>query len=111
VTPETPFGALMREMGAKGIGATAVVDADERLVGIFTAGDLRRHVEKGVDLRSSQAGQIMNPNPRTIGTDALAVEAAQLMEQYRVTLVFVVDEQGRLRGAVNANDLLRAKVI
>ncbi len=111
VTAEADFGTLMREMGAKGIGASAIVDPEGRLVGIFTAGDLRRHVEKGTDLRSSTAGQLMNSHPRTIRADALAAEAAQVMEQYRVTLIFVVDEDGRLCGAVNANDLLRAKVI
>ena len=111
VTPEASFGDLMREMSAKGIGASAVVDAEGRLVGIFTAGDLRRQVEKEVNLRSSRAGEIMNPHPRIIRADALAVEAAQLMEQFQVTLIFIVDAQGRLCGAVNANDLLRAKVI
>jgi arabinose-5-phosphate isomerase len=111
VGPDTNFGELMQEMGAKGIGAAAVVDADGRLLGIFTAGDLRRHVEKGTDLRSSTAGELMNRQPRTIRADALAAEAAQVMEQYRVTLIFVVDEEGRVCGAVNANDLLRAKVI
>ncbi len=111
VGPEAGFGELMREMGAKGIGASAVVDAAGHLLGIFTAGDLRRHVEKGTDLRSSTAGELMNRHPRTIRSDALAAEAAQLMEQTRVTLVFVLDEQGQVCGALNANDLLRAKVI
>jgi arabinose-5-phosphate isomerase len=111
VLPETPFSALMREMGAKGIGASAVVDAQDRLVGIFTAGDLRRHVERGMDLRGSITRDIMNANPRTLRADAMAVEAAQVMEQTRVTLLFVVDDAGHLLGTVNANDLLRAKVI
>jgi arabinose-5-phosphate isomerase len=111
VLPDTPFSDLMREMGAKGIGATSVVDAQGRLVGIFTAGDLRRHVEHGTDLRGKLTHEIMNPNPRTIRAEAMAVEAAQIMEQTRVTLLFVVDGDNQLVGAVNANDLLRAKVI
>lgn len=111
VLPDAPFGVLMREMGAKGIGATAVVDPDGRLVGIFTAGDLRKHVEKGVDLRPLLAREVMNAKPRTIADDALAAEVAQVMEQTRITLVFVVDAQQRLCGAVNTNDLMRAKVI
>lgn len=111
VLPDAPFSVLMREMGAKGIGASAVVDESGRLVGIFTAGDLRRHVEKGLDLRGSVTRDIMNPSPRTMRADAMAVEAAQVMEQTRVTLLFVVDDEGRLIGTINANDLLRAKVI
>ncbi len=108
---DASFGELMREMGDKGMGAAAVTDADGKVQGLFTAGDLRRHVERGVDLRLTLARDIMNPNPRTIRADVLAVEAVELMEQYRITLVLVVDEHGRLSGAVNTNDLLRAKVI
>jgi len=111
VGPDAPFGELMREMGDKGMGAAAVVDAEGRVLGLFTAGDLRRHVERGVDLRASLARDIMNASPRTIRADVLAVEAVELMEQYRITLVLVVDESGRLCGAVNTNDLLRSKVI
>jgi arabinose-5-phosphate isomerase len=111
VSPSTAFPDLMREMSAKGLGASAVVDAQGRVLGIFTDGDLRRLIEKGVDLRASTAGDVMHPNPRTIERDALAAEAAQLMEQYRITSVLVVDEAGVLVGAVNSNDLMRAKVI
>lgn len=102
---------VMREMGAKGLGATAVVDSDLKVVGVFTDGDLRRLVEKGSDLRSLLAQQVMHPNPSTILSDALAVEAAELMELRRITSVLVVDANGRLCGALNSNDLMRAKVI
>jgi arabinose-5-phosphate isomerase len=101
----------MREMSAKGLGASAIVDDDNRVLGIFTDGDLRRLIEKGVDLRPLRAREVMHPGPRTIRSDALAAEAAQLMEQYRITSVLVVDAEGRLVGAVNSNDLMRAKVI
>jgi arabinose-5-phosphate isomerase len=111
VRPETPFTGLMREMSEKGLGASAVVDAGGRVVGIFTDGDLRRLVEKGIDLRSACAGDVMHPKPRTIRDDALAAEAASLMELHRITSVLVVDAQGRLCGALNSNDLMRAKVI
>lgn len=111
VAPDTPFPALMREMSAKGLGASAITDAQGRVLGIFTDGDLRRLIEKGVDLRSVTAREVMHPSPRTIRDTALAVEAAQLMEQHRITSVLVVDAQERLCGAVNSNDLLRAKVI
>ena len=105
------FSELMREMGAKGLGATAVIDDDSKVLGVFTDGDLRRLVEKGSDLRGLLANQVMNPGPSTISPDALAVEAAELMEFRRITSVLVVDVSGRLCGALNSNDLMRAKVI
>ena len=105
------FSELMREMGAKGLGATAVVDEDSKVVGVFTDGDLRRLVEKGSDLRSLLAHQVMHPRPSTISSTALAVEAAELMEFRRITSVLVLDVSGRLCGALNSNDLMRAKVI
>jgi arabinose-5-phosphate isomerase len=111
VWPETSFSDLMREMSAKGLGASAVVDAQGRVLGIFTDGDLRRLVEKGLDLRGLKAREVMHPGPRTIRRDALAVEAAELMEKYRITSVLVIDADDKLCGAVNSNDLMRAKVI
>ncbi|MDD2925484.1 KpsF/GutQ family sugar-phosphate isomerase [Rhodoferax sp.] len=105
------FGDLMREMSAKGLGATAVVDEAGQVCGIFTDGDLRRLIEKGVDLRSATAGQVMHAKPWTIQPDALAVEAAELMELRRITSVLVLDANGQLCGALNSNDLMRAKVI
>jgi len=111
VGPDTPFTELMREMSAKGLGASAVVDGERRVLGVFTDGDLRRLVEKGQDLRGLTAREVMHPNPRTIRHDALAVEAAELMELSRITSVLVLDGEGRLCGAVNSNDLMRAKVI
>lgn len=111
VGPDAGFGELMREMSAKGLGATAVVDEQNRVLGIFTDGDLRRLVEKGVDLRAGMAKQFMHANPVTIAADALAVEAAELMEHRRITSVLVVDGNGILCGALNSNDLMRAKVI
>ena len=111
VSPETVLTDAMREMSAKGIGCTAIVDADGRPVGIFTDGDLRRLIERGGDLRTLRAGEAMSPGPRTVQADALAVEAADLMESAKITSVLVVDAEGRLVGAVTSNDLLRAKVI
>jgi arabinose-5-phosphate isomerase len=106
--------ALMREISAKGLGMSAVVDGDDRVLGIFTDGDLRRLIEKSVsslDLRSLRAQDVMHANPRTVQADALAVEAAGLMEASRITSVLVVDANGCLIGALNSNDLMRAKVI
>jgi arabinose-5-phosphate isomerase len=111
VDPEATFSDLMREMSHKGLGASAVVDAHGHVVGIFTDGDLRRLVEKGADLRQLKARDVMHSNPRTIRAKALAVEAAEMMEQFRITSILVVDDAGQLCGALNTNDLLRAKVI
>ncbi|GAB3648692.1 KpsF/GutQ family sugar-phosphate isomerase [Ramlibacter alkalitolerans] len=111
VLPEASFTQLMREMSVKGLGASAIVDEAGRVLGVFTDGDLRRLIEKGADLRGVKAREVMHPNPRTIHVDALAAEAAQMMEQHRITSVLVVDPDGKLVGAVNSNDLMRAKVI
>jgi arabinose-5-phosphate isomerase len=111
VAAHASFSELMREMSVKGLGATAIVDENSKLIGIFTDGDLRRLIEKGVDLRASTAQQVMHTNPTTIASDALAVDAAELMELRCITSVLVLDAAGRLCGALNSNDLMRAKVI
>jgi arabinose-5-phosphate isomerase len=101
----------MREMSAKGLGATMIVDDDNRLQGIFTDGDLRRLLEAGADLRTQTAATLMHHNPRTVRHDALAADAARLMEEYRINSLPAVDADGRLVGALNTHDLMRAKVI
>ena len=111
VGPDTRFVEVMREMTRKGLGATAVADAERRVLGIFTDGDLRRLVERGEDLRALTAREVMHARPKLVREDALAVEAADLMEAHRITSVLVVDATGRLVGALNSNDLMRAKVI
>ena len=111
VAPQAGFSDLMREMTRKGLGASAIADADGRVLGIFTDGDLRRLVETGRDLRALLAGEVMHASPRTVRDDALAAEAAKLMEQHRVTVLLALDAEGRLSGALNSNDLMRAKVI
>lgn len=111
VGPDAEFTALMREMSRKGLGAAAVTEADGRLLGVFTDGDLRRLIETGVDLRTLKAKDVMHAKPRTIGQDALAAEAAEMMELHRITSILVVDAAGLLCGAINSNDLMRAKVI
>jgi arabinose-5-phosphate isomerase len=111
VSPQASFGDLMHEMSIKGLGASAVVDDARRVLGIFTDGDLRRLIEKGTDMRRLTAGEVMRPNPRVVRDTALAAEAAEMMEAHRITSVLVVDAQGALIGALNSNDLMRAKVI
>ena len=111
VLPSATFSELMREMSAKGLGASAVVDVQHKVLGIFTDGDLRRLIEKGTDMRTLRAEQVMHPSPRTVRATALAAEAAELMELHRITSVVVVVERSCLGGAINSNDLMRAKVI
>jgi arabinose-5-phosphate isomerase len=111
VGPGTNFSDLMREMSQKGVGASAVVDAQDQVLGIFTDGDLRRLIEKGGDLRQLTAAEVMHSQPNTIKDTALAAEAAELMELKRITSVLVVNAQNQLCGFVNSNDLMRAKVI
>lgn len=102
--------ALM-EMTHKGLGMTAVTRADGRLAGIFTDGDLRRLFDRDVDLRDVKIAEVMKNGPLTISQDVLAVEAARVMEQTKVNGLLVVDAAGRLTGALNMHDLLRAGVV
>ncbi len=111
VLPDASFSDLMREMSHKGLGASAVADAAGQVLGVFTDGDLRRLIEKGQDLRALSASDVMHAKPRTIRQDALAVEAAEMMEAHRITSILVVNDAGHLCGAINSNDLMRAKVI
>jgi arabinose-5-phosphate isomerase len=111
VAPEASFTEMMRTMSAKALGTAVIVDAEDRVQGIFTDGDLRRLIERGEDLRQLKAGAVASKNPRTVSADALAVDAADLMEKARITLVLVVDAERRLQGAISINDLMQAKVI
>lgn len=111
VLPEADFSTLMRMMGAKGLGCAVVVDGQQQVQGIFTDGDLRRCIEAGTELRGATAKALMHAKPKTIAVDALAVDAAQLMEQHGITSVMAVEADGRLAGIVHIRDLMRAKVI
>ena len=111
VEQDTRVPEMLREMTKKGFGFTAVTRADGSVAGIFTDGDLRRLIETGADLRGLAASEVMHAGPRLIRGESLAVEAADLMERHRVTGLLVVDADGRLVGALNSNDLMRAKVI
>ncbi len=111
VGADTVMAVMLHEMTGKGLGFTAVCDEAGHVAGIFTDGDLRRLIETGADLRAMRAGDVMSPTPRLVREDALAVEAADLMERHRITGLLVVDVAGALVGALNSNDLMRAKVI
>jgi arabinose-5-phosphate isomerase len=104
------FEAVL-EMSKKGMGMTAIAQRGDRLVGIFTDGDLRRTLDKLADLRKQGVRDVMTLSPRTIRPNQLAVEAVQLMEEYKITQLLVVDTDMRLVGALNMHDLMRAKVI
>jgi arabinose-5-phosphate isomerase len=100
------------EMSRKRLGMTAIVDSDRRLLGVFTDGDLRRALDDvGTDLRGTPVLAAMTRNPKTIGPEKLAVEAAHLMEEHKISALIVVDAEQRVVGALNIHDLLRARVV
>jgi len=100
------------EMSRKGLGMTGVVDDEQRLLGVFTDGDLRRILDDAqLDLRDTPVQRVMSHKPKTLGPDQLAVEAARLMEDHQIHAVLVVDDDRRLVGALNIHDLLRARVV
>jgi arabinose-5-phosphate isomerase len=99
------------QLTAKRMGMTAIVDENERVKGIFTDGDLRRVLERDGDFRALSIDSVMTHGPRTIGPDRLAVEAVELMERHRINQMLVVDEAGKLIGALNMHDLFSKKVI
>lgn len=111
VGSDAPLTQALLAMTSGGMGMTAVVDTDEVPVGIFTDGDLRRALEKGCDVRSARVSEVMTRNPRNIAPGALAAEAAATMEKLRISQLLVLDQAGRLAGALTTHDLMLAKVI
>jgi arabinose-5-phosphate isomerase len=111
VSPDTLLAAGLVEMSAKGLGLTAIVDAEDRVLGVFTDGDLRRALDRHTDLHTTRMRQAMTADARTVGPNELAATAALLMETHRVTALLVVDAQRRLIGALNVHDLMRAGVV
>ncbi len=99
------------EISKKGVGMTAIVDTQNHVLGIYTDGDLRRTLEKRLDISTTPVREVMSAHPRCITPEALAAEAVQLMEQYNINQMLVVDKQNILVGALNMHDLLHAKVI
>jgi arabinose-5-phosphate isomerase len=111
VHPDTPLTEGLLEMSRKRLGLTAVVDGDDRVVGVFTDGDLRRALDRRIDIQKSRMSDVMTRNPRSIGAGELAAEAVLMMEKHAVNGLLVLDESGRLAGALNVHDLLRAGVM
>jgi arabinose-5-phosphate isomerase len=105
------LSAALLEMSRKGLGMTAIIDAQGKPAGIFTDGDLRRAFENGVDVASTNITQVMHANPRTIAPNRLAAEAVELMETHKINGLLVTDDHGTLVGALNMHDLLKAKVV
>lgn len=99
------------EMTRKGLGMTAIVDASGKLTGIFTDGDLRRNLEKAVDVHTASIADLMTRNPKSIGPDQLAVEAVERMQELKINGMLVVDAEQKLVGALNMHDLLKAGVV
>ncbi|TZF91599.1 KpsF/GutQ family sugar-phosphate isomerase [Cognatilysobacter lacus] len=112
VAPDASVSEALVEMSEKRLGLTAIAGPDRQLLGVFTDGDLRRTLDDAaLDMRNTPIAQVMTRRPRTIGADMLAVEAAHVMEQHKINGLLVVDRDGRVVGALNIHDLLRARVV
>lgn len=111
VTPEASIAEAIREITRGTIGMTVVISPERRVLGIFTDGDLRRAVLRNLDLQNLAVSDVMTRNPRTMGPEKLAAEAVEMMERYKINQIPVVDDDGRLIGALNMHDLFQAKAI
>jgi arabinose-5-phosphate isomerase len=111
VAPDVLLQDGLLEMTQKGLGMTAIVGADDKILGIFTDGDLRRALDAGVDVRRTTMQEIMHAGCKTITADVLAVEAVHLMEENKITSLLVASEDSRLVGALNVHDLFRAGIM
>jgi arabinose-5-phosphate isomerase len=111
VHADTPLRDGLKEVSGKGLGMTVVVDDADRIVGVFTDGDLRRAIYSKSDVRDAVMHSVMTANPKRIGPRSLAAEAVRLMEQYKITALPVAEADGKLVGALNIHDLFRAGVV
>jgi len=108
---DTLLSEGLLEMSAKGLGLTAIVDDDNHVLGVYSDGDLRRSLDKRIDVHATRMREVMTPGGRTVGPRELAAGAAHLMETHRVTALLVVDAERHLLGALNVHDLMRAGVV
>jgi arabinose-5-phosphate isomerase len=111
VGPDTPLPQGLIEMSRKRLGLTAVVDGGGKVVGIFTDGDLRRALDRRIDVHGSTMADVMTRSPHSIGPNELAAEAVLMMEKHSINGLLVLEDGGRLVGALNVHDLLRAGVM
>lgn len=110
VTADAPLTEALLEMSEKGLGMTAIVDADNAVIGIFTDGDLRRLLSKRVDIHDTTIGEVMGPNPQVAHSNMLAVDGLNQMQERSISALLIVDD-GQLVGALNMHDMLRAGVM
>ena len=111
VPGHTPLAEGLMEVTRKGLGMTAIVDDADRVLGVFTDGDLRRALDRAADLHATRMDEVMTRHAKTVRTNTLAAEAVHLMETHRITSLVVVDADGILVGALNVHDLMRAGVV
>ncbi|TCO80146.1 arabinose-5-phosphate isomerase [Plasticicumulans lactativorans] len=111
LSPDAPLRQVLVEMSRKGLGLAIAADADGRVLGVFTDGDLRRTLDRALDVRSTTLAEVMTSPCRTARTGMLAAEALEMMEHHKINALPVVDADGRLAGALNMHDLLRAGVL
>jgi arabinose-5-phosphate isomerase len=111
VAPDTSLSAGLLEMSRKGLGMTTVIDGAGHVIGVFTDGDLRRVLDRQADVHATTMSEVMTANPKVARPKMLAAEAVHVMEQHRITALPVVDDDGRLVGALNVHDLFRAGVM
>ncbi|HSP06378.1 MAG TPA: KpsF/GutQ family sugar-phosphate isomerase [Acidobacteriota bacterium] len=111
VRADTPMKDVIYEMSKKGIGITSVLDSVNRVVGIISDGDLRRHLEQDSQLLSRTAGDVMTRNPKTIGGDELATRALYIMEEKKITSLLILDAERRILGVIHLHDLWRTELI
>jgi arabinose-5-phosphate isomerase len=107
----TPMLDVIDVMTSKGLGMSCVVDENDRLVGIVTDGDLRRHMSNGTNLQSKSAGDVMTKRPVTIAPDALAAEALHVLETRKITSIVVVDSANTVKGVVHLHNLWRTGLV
>lgn len=109
VSPETPVLQALMVMSEKGFGMTTI-QSDGKLLGIYTDGDLRRSLDKGIDLQKAKVGDLMNTNPKKLQEHTLAAEALKVMEQLKINVLLVTNKNQQLTGIVKINDILRSGV-
>lgn len=111
VSPEASLSEALLEMTRKGLGMTAIVDAQDHALGIFTDGDLRRVIDSGVDVRKVKIAEVMTRGGKSVAAGQLAVDAVNLMDRHKITVLMVLDAQRKVEGVIHMHDLLRAGVV
>lgn len=111
VYEDTTLADALVEMTRKKLGATAIIDSDNRVLGVFTDGDVRRALDSGADIHQTKMSGVMTPGGKTIAPGSLAVEALSMMETHQINVLMVVEDGNFLVGALNNHDLLRARVV